>query len=104
MFYPSSEGALIFYVDKWIDFIFSLLDDKKYSKDILPKMTDEHELVLDVGWSSTTSLPLMEGFRICKIIHNNGHNNNVNHTILTPGDNFQVLHTDLSAPQVLYQS
>jgi len=26
-----------------------------------PKMTDEPELALDVGWSSTTSLPLMEG-------------------------------------------
>ena len=103
MFYPSSEGALIFYVDKWIEFNFSLLDDKKYSKDILPKMTDEHELGLDVGWSSTTSLPLMEGFRICKIIHNNGHDSiNVNHTILTPGDNFEVFHTDISAPQVQY--
>ena len=68
-------------------------------------MTDEHELVLDVGWSSTTSLPLMEGFRISKIIHNNGHDsNNVNHTILTPGDNFEVFHTDLSAPLVPYQS
>ena len=64
-------------------------------------MTGEPELVLDVGWSSKTSSPLMEGFRICKIIHNNGHNNNVNHTILTPGDNFEVFHTDISAPQAV---
>ena len=66
-------------------------------------MTDEQELVLDVGWSRTTSLPLTEGFTICKIIHNNGHDNdNVNHTILTPGDSYEVFHTDISAPQVLY--
>ena len=69
---------------------FSLLDDKRYLIEIVKlfssQMTDEHELVLDVGWSRTTSLPLTEGFTICKIIHNNGHdNNNVNHTILTPG-------------------
>ena len=102
-----SEGALIFYVDKLIEFIFSLLDGKRYLIEIVklfsPQMTDEHELVLDVAWSSTTSLPLMEGFRICKIIHDNGHDSiNVNHTILTPGDNFEVFHTVISAPQVLY--